>query len=252
MSDELIGQLDALNSRRSRNKIKCKVVNRFRIKGRIDKHYAVGCTFRITGGIEPFRLTVVTVNWGRGYDVGEFKKAVMDVLNKVGEKEYVVLLIQELDEADPGPEHVVLAGLMEPGTTFVRWETREPIAVSPGVHVSRKRKRMIMDQGTKIGAPKGTGPRRFFVSCVVTIQGVKIGVGNQHPHRNLAHPKVQKARAEGRAIVRAEIRDLVEICDLVIHGGDVNGLNYPKSHPREKVGNEKRYDIIRYIDKLES
>jgi len=231
----------------SARRIKVAVLRRFTLNGTIDGHDPLGVTFRITGGDRPFRLTVVTVNWGRGYDAGEFKRNVLNVLNRVDELEYVVLLIQELDEADEAPEHELLRKAMEPGTTLVEWWTREPIAVSPGVKVRRQRKTMTMDQGSVIGAPHGTGPRRFFVSCVAFIEGVKVGLGNQHPHRSLSDPKVKAARTRGETVTRREVRALVALCDVVVHGGDMNDTNYPKSAPNERVANERGLDTIRLI-----
>lgn len=227
--------------------IRARVVNRFTFNGSIDGHDPIGVTLRITGGIRPFRLTVVSVNWGRGYDPGEFKRNVLKVLNKVGEREYVVLLIQELDETDAAPEHKILRGLMEPGTTLVEWSTREPIAVSPDVKVTRKRRTLTMPQGSLIGAPEGTGPTRFLTSCVATIEGVRIGFGNQHPHRNLVNARVQAARRRGERVTRQEIAALLAVCDLVIHGGDMNARNYPKSHPAERTLFTRGLDTIRLV-----
>lgn len=227
--------------------IRAQVVNRFTLDGTIDGHDPIGVTLRITGGLRPFRLTVISVNWGRGYDPGEFKRNVMRVLNKVGEREYVVLLIQELDETDEAPEHRVLAGLMEPGTTLVEWSTREPIAVSPGVKVTRKRRTLTMLQGTDIGAPEGTGPTRFLVSCIATIEGVRIGLGNQHPHRDLPNAKVQHARARGERVTREVVAELLDLCDLVVHGGDMNDHAYPKAHPRERILHSRGLDTIRLV-----
>lgn len=236
-------------------KIDVEVAGTFVLSGTIDGHDPIGVRFKITKGRgkneRTFFVTVVSVNWGRGYDPGEFKRNVFNVLNKVGDREYVVLLIQELDETDPSPEHKILKealrAVMEKGTTLVEWATREPIAVSPGVKVTRKKKRMTMDQGSNIGAPDGTGPRRFFVSCVAEIEGVLIGFGNQHPHRDLPNHAVQRARGRGEVVTRQEVRDLVQICDLVIHGGDMNDRDYPESHPKEKVAIERGLDMIRYI-----
>lgn len=227
--------------------IRARVVNRFTLNGTIDGHDPIGVTLRITGGLRPFRLTVISVNWGRGYDPGEFKRNVMRVLNKVGEREYVVLLIQELDETDAAPEHRILRGLMEPGTTLVEWSTREPIAVSPGVQVTRKRRTLLMEQGTKIGAPEGTGPTRFLVSCIATIEGVRIGFANQHPHRNLEHARVQAARRRGERVTREVVAELVDVCDLVIDGGDFNDIAPPKAHPRQRVLHKRELDQIRLV-----
>lgn len=227
--------------------IRARVLNRFTLDGTIDGHDPIGVTLRVTAGLRPFRLTVVCVNWGRGYDPGEFKRNVMRVLNKVGEREYVVLLIQELDETDEAPEHKILAGLMEAGTTLVEWSTREPIAVSPDVQVTRKRRTLTMMQGTDIGAPEGTGPTRFLVSCIATIEGVRIGLANQHPHRNLPNAKVQHARARGERVTREVVAELFDLCDLVIHGGDMNDTAYPKSHPRERILHSRGLDTIRLV-----
>lgn len=227
--------------------IRVRVLRRFTLKGTIDAHDPIGVTFKITGGLRPFRLTVITVNWGRGYDPGEFKRNVLNVLNHVGHREYVVLLIQELDETDAATEHDVFEQLMEPGTTLVGWVTREPIAVSPGVKVTRKRRTLTMEQGTKIGAPVGTGPRRYLVSCIATIEGVRIGFGNQHPHRNLTHAKVQHARRRGERVTREVVADLLEHCDLVVHGGDMNDRHYPKSHPRERIVHTRDLDTLRLV-----
>lgn len=232
-------------------RIHVEVVKRFVLNGTIDGHEPIGVTFRITGGDRPFRITFVSVNWGRGYQPGEFKANVLNVLDKVDELQYVVLLIQELDEADEAPERKIFMAEMERGTTLVPKPPRpgrETIAVSPGVKVHRRRPVMTMDQGTKIGAPEGTGPRRFFVSCVLVIEGVHIGVGDQHPHRNMpGESKVVKARQRGEQVTEEQVAILVHICDLVVHGGDMNDLNYPKSHPKERVGIEHGLDTIRWI-----
>lgn len=224
-----------------------QVVKRLTLDGTIDGHDPLLVTFRIKGDDGWFRLTVVTVNWGRGYSPEQFHNNVMRVLNRVGEREYVVILMQEIDEADPSPEHRIIRQEMEPGTTLVEWWTREPIAVSPGVPVRRERKVMTMDQGSAIGAPKGTGPRRFFTSCVIIIEGVRIGIGDQHPHRNMDDPAVQKARHQGENITKDEVHELVRICELAIYGGDMNDRNYPKAHPKERTAMERGLDTIRYV-----
>lgn len=229
--------------------IEATVVKRFRIPGTIDGHDAIGITLRVTGGNENFRITFVTVNWGRGYKPGEFRRNVEAVFDKVDEKQYVVLLIQELDEDDPAEEHDIVEGMVPKGSTLVKWETREPIVVWPEVKVIRKRKRMTMDQGTRIGAPEGTGPRRFFVSCVLNLHGVLIGVGNQHPHRySLTNPKVVEARHQGEVVSRREVELLAWFCDVVVWGGDVNTRRYPKLHPKEKIAYRRDLDTLRLIN----
>lgn len=227
--------------------IRARVVNRFTINGTIDGHDPIGVTLRITGGLRPFRLTVVSANLGRGYDPGEFKRNVERVLNKVGEREYVVLFLQEVDEDDAAPEHQILRGMMEPGTTLVEWSTREPIAVSPGVKVTRKRRTLTMLSGLEIGAPAGTGPTNFMVSCISTIEGVRIGLGNQHPLRNLPNPKVQAARRRGERVTSEVIAELVDLCDLVIDGGDFNDASPPKAHPRQRTLHQQSLCSIRLV-----
>jgi hypothetical protein len=236
--------------------INVQVLRKFVLNGTIDGHDPIGVVFRITGGDKPFRLVVVSVNWGRGYKPGEFHDNVMRVLDATDESTYVVLLIQELDEADGAPERRIFMAEMEDGTTLVPQPPlpgRETIAVSPSIDVRRARRVMTMDQGSHIGAPKGTGPRRFFVSCMFVIHGVRIGVGDQHPHR--VDPDwskenkriVENARERGEHITEVEVRMLVELCDLTVHGGDMNDKSYPKSHPKEKVAHERGLDTIRYI-----
>jgi hypothetical protein len=233
--------------------VQVQVIKRAVLTGTIDGHDPLLVTFRIKGPEGWFRLTVVCVNWGRGYTPKQFLNNVNRVIDKTEEKHYVVLLLQEIDEADLSPEHKVIRGEVPAGSTFVEWGTREPIIVWPGIPVRRERKVMTMDQGSEIGAPKGTGPRRFFVSCVTLIEGVRIGFGNQHPHRvdrdwsKKDQAVVAAARKRGEMITKREVGELVELCDLTIHGGDMNDLNYPKSHPKEQVALEHGLDTIRYI-----
>lgn len=234
-------------------KVAVDIVKRFTLPGTIDGHDPLGVTFRITGGDKPFRLTVITVNWGRGYSIEQFHNNVLRVLDRVDELEYVVILMQEIDEADPAPEHPYIRQQMESGTTFVQWFTREPIAVSPGTKVTHQRKVMTMDQGSALGAPKDTGPRRFLTSCVVTINGVKIWVGNQHPHRvpkqaPIAGQKVVvAARVHGQNVTRDEVRRGLRLADLAVYGGDMNDPHYPPAHKGERVANSRELDTIRYV-----
>ncbi|MCF6376888.1 hypothetical protein L2K70_04670 [Nocardioides KLBMP 9356] len=227
--------------------IRARLVKRFTVDLDIDGHDAIGVVLRITGGLQPFRLVVVTANLGRGYDPGQFKRNVMRLLDRVDERQYVVLLLQEIDEADPADEHEKLLRWLEPGTTLVGWLTREPIAVSPGVKVTRKRRTLLMEQGTKIGAPVGTGPRRDLVSCVATIEGVRIGLGNQHPHRDLPNAKVQHARRRGERVTSRALADLAEVCDLVVDGGDFNDPHPPKAVPQQRTLHSRGPDHLRLI-----
>lgn len=232
------------------------VLRTFTLDGTIDGHDPVGVVFRITGGDEPFRLVVVTVNWGRGYAPGEFRANVLRVLDATDERQYVVLLIQELDEDDSAPERKIFMADMEPGTSLVPEPPtpgRETIAVSPEVLVNHRRRVMTMDEGQKIGAPKGTGPRRFFVSCVITINGVKIGLGDQHPHRvdpdwdEHARNVVEQARRRGVSVSSHEVHLLMLESDVSIYGGDMNDTTYPHLVAGEKVAAQRGLDTVRYV-----
>lgn len=231
-------------------KIKSKVTKKFMLNGTIDGHDPIGVTRKVTCPEGTFWITFITVNWGRGYNPGEFKANVLAVLDKVEGRHFVVLLIQELDEADAAPERKIFIMEMEPGTTLVPEPPtpgRETIAVSPDVEVTRKRRVMTMDQGTKIGAPVGTGPRRFAVSCIIHIMGVRIGLLTTHPHRALPNKAVVKARQRGQSVVRDEVRQLVGLTDFTEWGGDMNDRNFPKMHPREDTDNERGLDTLRHI-----
>lgn len=228
--------------------VRVDVVKRFIVPGSIDGHDAVGATFRITGGDRPFRLTVVTVNWGRGYRPGEFRRNVLRLLDRVDELQYVVLLVQELDEDDKAAEHRVFRAEMMPGTTMAGWGTREPIAISPSIPVLSRGKDKLMGSGLEIGAPAGTGPVRWLVSCTIRIHGVKIGLANQHPHRDLDNEKVQAARRAGEEITAEVIAELLDDgCDVVIDGGDFNNTRPPKAHRRQKVAHRRGFDRVRYV-----
>jgi hypothetical protein len=238
--------------------IDAKIVNRFKLNGTIDGHDPIGVTWRIKGAAGYFRITFITVNWGRGYHPGEFHANVMNVLNKVGEREYVVLLIQELDEADGAPERKIFIAEMEPGTTLIpsvksHRPARETIAVSPGVKVTHPRLRKTMGAGLAIGANPGTGPTRFFVSCYITVEGIRIFVGNQHPHRvdphSSAHNKqiVNNARREGEIITSKEVHRGIKNADMAVYGGDMNDDSYPKVHHDEEVAYEVGLDTLRWV-----
>lgn len=228
--------------------IRAQVVKTFVLDGTIDGHDPIGVVLRITGGLQPFRLVVVCANLGRGYSPAKFKANVLRILEHVEERQYVVLLLQEIDEADPADELRLLRRWMEPGTKIVGAHTREPIAVSPGVRVHARRPVLTMRQGTDIGAPVGTGPDRHLVTCVVVIEGVRIGFGNQHPHRDLPNEQVRKARRRGQQVTREELAELVRVCDLVVDGADWNDRHYPRSHPHQRELIRRNLDSIRLID----
>lgn len=235
-----------------------KIVQRFKLNGTIDGHDPIGVTWRIKGDNGYFRITFISVNWGRGYRPGEFHRNVMNVLNTAGEREYVVLLIQELDEADAAPERRIFIAEMEPGTTLVpsvksRKAHREMIAVSPGIKVTGPRQVVTMEAGLKIGANPGTGPTRYFVSCYITVEGVRIFVGDQHPHRvdpnSSASNKlaVQKARRGGVAVTRQEVKRGMKTADMAVYGGDMNDPDYPAVHPDERTAYEVNLDTLRWV-----
>lgn len=197
----------------------------------------------------PFYLTVVCVNWGRGYRPGEFKRNVMNVMRHVDGREHVIIGVQELDEEpDLGKEHAVLGSMLEPGTKKVWWRTHEPIILSPSFRADRRRRVMTMGSGQDIGAPPGTGPRRYSISCVAKHKGCRVGVGNTHPHRRTGHPKVTKARVEGLEVFGAEMLGVQRSGGGTsgIWMGDMNDDDIPRLVPYEKVAKQKGLDHIRY------
>lgn len=196
-----------------------------------------------------FALTVVCVNWGRGYGPGVFKRNVQRVMKFVDGREHVMLLVQELDEEpDPAHEHKVFGSMLEPGTKKVFWRTREPIILSPAFRADRRRRRLTMGSGQEIGAPDGTGPRRHAVSCVAKFEGARVGAGNTHPHRDLPNVKVRQARGEGLEIFSDEMRGVRESGGGTsgVWGGDMNDRFVPKLVPGEKVAISRGLDHIRY------
>lgn len=239
---------------RMRRGVPLKVVRRWHLDGTIDGHDPVLVTFRCKGDNGWFRLTVASINLGRGYTTEQFLANVRRIMDAIEGREYVVLLLQEIDEADPSDEHKILRKAlaeMFPGALqFVEWGTREPIVViGKGLEVTHERKKMTMDQGTALGAPAGVGPRRFYVYCVVMIEGVRFAFGNQHPHRySLVNKAVAQARGRGERIVRIIITALCRTCDIVIDGGDLNTTNYPLLRALgQKIAVRRRYDYIRFI-----
>lgn len=225
-----------------------KVIKQKVLNGTIDGHNPLLCTFRIKGPQGWFRLTIVTANLGRGYSPAEFIANVEAIIGRTKDREYVVILWQEIDEADLSPEHRIIRDLLPKGCTLVEWWTREPIAAWPGIKVKSERRMMTMDQGSAIGAPKGTGPRRFLVSCVAEFEGLVFWFGNQHPHkRNDRSKAVAVARNKGEAVTQSEVRRGVRLSDLAIYGGDMNDMHYPKSHPLERTAMERGLDTIRYV-----
>lgn len=227
--------------------VRVRLLRRFTLKGTIDGHDPIGVVLRVTGGLRPFRLVVVTANVGRGYTAEQLRRNVERIVDAVAEPQYWLLMLQEIDEADPADEHETMLRELPEGATLVGWQTREPIVVAPDVPVKRKRRTLLMEQGTKIGAPVGTGPRRDFVSCIAVIEGLRVGAGNQHPHRDLDNAKVQHARRRGERVAARIVAELDDLCDLVVWAGDVNDHAYPKLHERERNVHTKGNDTIRLI-----
>jgi len=198
-----------------------------------------------------FWLTVVSVNWGRGYDPGEFKANVMRVLKFTGGREHVVILPQELDEEpDPAKEHPQFARMLEPGSRRVHWHTREPIILSPGFKVTRRRKRQTMGSGQQIdGRLEGIGPERLAISCTAELEGVSLAFLNTHPHRNMPeHPEVQRARQHGVDVMADELARLRAFDGGTsgVWGADMNDSSIPQLVAGERLGNRRGLDHLRY------
>lgn len=197
-----------------------------------------------------FWLTVVCVNWGRDYKPGVFRSNVLTVLRAVEDAEHVVILPQEVDEEpDPAHEHRELESLLAPGTKKVYWPTREPIILSPGFTVVDRWRRRTMGSGLEIGGPPKTGPARYAVTCVVELEGIRLGFGNTHPHRNMpTSPRVQAAREKGQGIFADALLDVYDFDGgtSTIWGADLNDLHVPKLLPREKVAHHQGVDHLRY------
>lgn len=229
-----------------------QVVRKGHLDGTIDGHDPIFATFRIKGDHGWFRLTVYSVNLGRGYSTQQFIANVRRLLASVGEREYVVILFQEIDEADPSPEHkhireMINAEFKGSLIQFIQWFTREPIVVIGNAKVLHEGKRMTMDQGSTIGVA-GLGPRRFIPFARLLIEGVRIGIANQHPHRY--SQRFRKGVADlldrGERVTRRVVGMLVRTCDMEIDGGDLNTYKYPKSHLKQKTAYQHGLDYIRY------
>jgi hypothetical protein len=200
-----------------------------------------------------FWLTAVSVNWGRGYGPGEFKRNVLNVMEHIDGHEHVVLFVQELDEEpDPANEHPQFRRMLEPGSRRIHWRTREPIVVSPGFRVVRRRKHLTMPSGRKIDPRlKGIGPDRFVVSGVIEHRetGIRLALANDHPHRNMPeHPKVQVARQVGQGVFADELARLRAFDDGTsgLWGADKNDRRVPQLVQGERVAIQKGLDHLRY------
>lgn len=189
-----------------------KVLRTGTLNGTIDDHDPIWALFLATppGGKakDAERILYVSVNWGRGYDAGELKRNILNVVRFSGHYDHVVLLIQELDEADKAPEHAVLhqalKKVFEKGTKSVAWNTHEPIVLSAPMKVTKRKVVVTMKSGLELDppAPEGTGPTRHGVGCVFELKTktglvIELVAGNTHPHRNLKIKTVQRALEVG-------------------------------------------------------
>lgn len=179
-------------------------------------------------------LLVICANLGRGYKPGEFMDNVATIVAKLKGLRHFALLLQEMDEDDPAPEHKQFMAALRKALDgeecpAAGWRTHEPIVLSPTLKMRRERVAVTMGSGLQIGAPEGTGPVRNAVSCVAKHHdkdglGLRVGLATTHPHRNLPIQVVQKARRHGEAVMRQELTDLYEAGGgtSVIYGEDPN------------------------------
>jgi hypothetical protein len=131
----------------------------------IDPHDLLFARFLATFKGDSTIITFVNANIGRGYEPGELRRNVLEVMEFDEGRENVILALQEIDEDDKAPELRVIRQEMEPGTHLVGG--RELLALSPGFdRVTRERTPVTMGSGLEIGAPAGTGPTRHSVTCV--------------------------------------------------------------------------------------
>lgn len=198
-----------------------------------------------------FHLTVVSVNWGRGYNPGEFKRNVLNVLEFTDKREHVVILPQELDEEpDPAHEHDRFDSMLEPGTRKVYWPSREPIVLSPSFKVPYRDRVQVMGSGREIGGLRlrGVGPTRHLTRCVAEFEGVQLGFGNWHPHRSGLNAQVDAARDKGADIASGALCDLRDYGDGTsgVYGTDYNARRMPQMVPGEKVAHHQGLDHLRY------
>jgi hypothetical protein len=197
-----------------------------------------------------FYLTAVTVNWGRKYDPGVFKRNVANVLRFTNKREHVVIFVQELDEEpDPAKEHKVFNSMLEPGTKKVFWRSHEPIILSPDFRVFDRRRVLTMGSGEEIGGPVGTGPRRYGVGCVAEYEGIRFALGNTHPHRRMpGHLRVELARRAGENIFGDMLRRYRRSHGGIpgIWGADFNDPVIPDFVAMERVAKDRGLDHLHY------
>lgn len=197
-----------------------------------------------------FFVTAITVNWGRGYEPGEFKANVQRVMRFADRREHVVIFVQELDEEpDLGKEHAVFNSMLEPGTKKIFWRSHEPIILSPDFKVLDRWRVKTMGSGKEIGGPRGTGPARYGVYGVVSLHGLKFGLGNTHPHRRMpGEPRVVLARERGETIWGQGLQKVRRSHGGIpgIWGADFNEIITPKFVPMEHVAKDRGLDHLHY------
>lgn len=197
-----------------------------------------------------FYVCVVCVNWGRGYDPGEFKANVLRVMKFTRRWEHVVILPQELDEEpDPAKEHKEFGSMLEPGTKKVFWRSHEPIVLSRDFKVSRRRRVLTMGSGQEIDPDfENVGPRRYAVTCVSHYRGIDLGWGNTHPHRRGLNPKVEQARVKGEWVFSDELQGVRRSNGGIsgFWGADMNDDWVPRLVTGESVAISRGLDHLRY------
>ncbi len=222
------------------SKVKAKILRKGHLDGTIDGHDPVFVTYRMSGGDRDFLFTVYSVNLGRGYTPEKFLANVKRLFDHAERgTRYIAILLQEIDETDPSPEHKIIrkmvVDLFGDRAHFIQWHLREPIIlIGADIEVTHEGKRMTMDQGTLLNppAPSGTGPRRFLTHVRFKVHGLRISVANQHPHRySLRSRGVVLARRAGEKITRQVLSALVRVSDFVVDGGDLNTKKYPRWRP---------------------
>jgi hypothetical protein len=197
-----------------------------------------------------FFVTAVSVNWGRGYEARQFKHDLLNVMRFVDNREHVILFPQELDEEpDLSKEHNELDAVLEPGTKKIFWNSHEPIIVSPTFRVVNRRRVVTMGAGKELDKKfDGVGPRRYGVTAVVELEGIRLGLGNTHPHRNIDDPLIRDARTAGLGIWAEELRRVKRSNGGIsgIWGADMNAKGLPKLVGGEKVAIDKGLDHLHY------
>jgi hypothetical protein len=188
------------------------------------------------------RLTVFSVNWGRGVDAVKFRNNVLRVLDSGGDD--AVLGIQELDEADTPHEHEILRKALDGTETLVGWRTFEPLVIPGHLHTMRA------DVVPMCDGLAGYTPARFLVEALVKDQFrpnvPPVVFMNFHPPIN--RPLTLTRRRKCRRVHKERIDYWYARGRTIVWTSDTNDITYPKMHPREKVAMKKGFDNIRYIE----